>query len=464
MKAFKLPVIVFVAFVLYFSAGCANIIPPAGGPRDSLPPVLVESTPPDSSANARPARITLTFNEYLEPIQNIENIIISPTLATPPTIDSRLRTVSIRLKDALEENTTYSINFGNTIKDVNEGNVLRDFTYVFSTGPVIHENTLSGRVVLAETGKIDTTLLVILHSNLADTAVIKQRPRYYTRLDGNGNFRFNNLPEGRFAVYALDSKSFLRQYNDSTLLFGFLDSAVVASMDPRPVTIYAYQEAKQRSLTSTTPTTGGGGNRNQDRRLRYSYSEGNSKDVLSPLHLDFSRRLRSFDSTGFVLTDTNYNPLPQLAVRLDSSYTRVRLQHPWKLGTSYKLLIRKDAVADADGVTLAKNDTLSFATQGAEDYGSIRLRFNNLDLSKNPVLQIVQNDVVVDSVALTGREWRRELFKPGEYDLRILFDTNKNLRWDPGVFRLKRQPEIVQSLPRKLTIRSNWENEVDISL
>ena len=458
-------VIVIISIIVFGATGCANIIPPTGGPRDSLPPVLVSATPPDSSRNVKPNRIVLAFNEYVDQLQDVtQNVIISPTLPNIPTITSRLRTVTIRLTDTLEPNTTYSINFGKAIRDVNEGNVLEDFTYIFSTGSTIDANTLSGKVILAETGKIDSTLIAVLHQNLEDSAIIKQRPRYYTKLDSSGNFTFNNLPAAQFAVYVVQGENnYLKRYDDSTQLFAFLNSPVNATANPSPVTLYAYREAK-RKATVTSGGSSGTNTRNQDRRLRYSNAEGSNKDVLTPLHLDFNRKLKTFDSSKFILADTNFNRITDYRTMLDSNSTRVTIQHAWSLSGIYKLIIQKDAVADAEGVTLTKADTLTLRANDAEDYGQVRLRFNNIDLTKNPVLQIVQNDVVIDSVVLTGREWRRNLFKPGEYDLRILFDANKNGTWDPGNFKLKKQPEIVQSLPRKISIRANWENEVDINL
>ena len=74
-----------------------------------------------------------------------------------PQISSNLRVVTIKLKDTLQPNSTYYIQFGNAIRDVNEGNVAKDFSYVFSTGDHIDSMTLSGRVLMAETGKADST-------------------------------------------------------------------------------------------------------------------------------------------------------------------------------------------------------------------------------------------------------------------------------------------------------------------
>ena len=112
-----------------------------------------------------------------------------------PLIEYKLKNVTIKLKDSLEANTTYTINFGKSIRDVNEGNEAKNFTYTFSTGNSIDSNTLSGKIILAEDGKIDSTLIAILHRNTNDTAIYKTKPRYIAKLKGDGSFTFKNLPD-----------------------------------------------------------------------------------------------------------------------------------------------------------------------------------------------------------------------------------------------------------------------------
>jgi hypothetical protein len=87
-----------------------------------------------------------------------------------------------------------------------------------------------------------------------------------------------------------------------------------------------------------------------------------------------------------------------------------------------------------------------------------------LDLSKNPVLQFLQSEVIKSSYKLTGNKWSNNLFLPGEYEIRILYDTNKDGSWTPGNYTKKLQPEIAVTLPQRLTIRANWDNERDINL
>ena len=177
----------FVTFVLCNS--CANIVPPTGGPRDSLPPVLVRATPVDSAKHFTSSKITLEFNEYVNVDNAQENVVVWPNPKTAPVIETKLRIVTIKLKDSLEPNTTYTVNFGKALKDNNEGNIDSNFNYVFTTGDKLDGNVLRGNVKLAETGKRDSTLIVVLHTNLSDTAIRKNAPRYYAKLDGQGQLQ-----------------------------------------------------------------------------------------------------------------------------------------------------------------------------------------------------------------------------------------------------------------------------------
>lgn len=459
--------LIFISVVLIVSSsGCANIVPPGGGPRDSLPPVLIAATPKDSATNFNANRITLNFDEYVE-IQNaFENVLVSPTPSNVPNISYKFRTVTIRLKDTLEPNTTYSINFGNALRDINEGNVYKDFTYVFSTGKILDQNTVSGKVIMAETGKIDTTLIVVLHRNLDDSAVAKEKPRYIAKLDGKGNFTFNNLAPGTFALYAIPNE-FSRRYDDTTKPFAFADSAI-STTNNTPVTLYAYQLPKSDTAVKTTKpqNTKTKGRNKQEAQLRIQHNlESGRQDVLSNLELTFSQPIKTFDTTKIMLTDKNFAPVNNYTIAADTNKTRFVIIYNWPLDTDFNLLINKDAFADSAGVTLAKNDTISFSTKSNEDYGSVRLRFRNLDLNKNPVLQILQNDKIIESSLLTSTEWFRKLYNPGDYDLRILYDDNKNGKWDPGkFFGVHKQPEVVIPINTKLSVRGNWDNDQEITL
>ena len=139
---------------LFLVSGCANIVAPLGGPKDSLPPFLVSAAPRDSATDFNVRKIQLNFNEFIQLDNITENLIISPTPKRNPEVTSKLRTLTITLKDTPEPNTTYTYDFGKGIKDVNEGNILKNFQFRFSTGKELASGTLSGKVVLAADGKV----------------------------------------------------------------------------------------------------------------------------------------------------------------------------------------------------------------------------------------------------------------------------------------------------------------------
>lgn len=460
-------IILLIPKILVLS-GCANIIPPTGGPRDSLPPVLVRVNPPDSSKGFNTKTITFTFDEFIEQPQEIyKNLIVSPTPAIQPDVQSKLRTLTVKIKDTLEPNTTYYYNFGDAIKDVNEQNVLHNFSYIFTTGDVLDTMQLTGSVVLAETGGIDTTLTVMLHRSGVDSAVVKERPRYYTKLDGRGNFWFRYLKPGTYYIYALKDDNNTRSYMSPTQLFAFADTPVVIKPDAGPVTLYAYAEKKEQPGGATVSFTGGtrtGANRGDDRRLRFTTS-GPVQDLLGSYSLNFERPIRNLDTTKLQLsTDSTFNPVTA-SWELDSLMKKLTLKTSWKESMLYNLIIDKDFAEDTLGRKLLKTDTINFTTKKQSDYGSVKVTFVNIDLSQNPVLQFSQSGQVVKTYPLGAPEIYEPIFNPGDYDLTILYDKNKNGQWDPGkFFGEKKQPELVRPLNKKVSIRANWDNEFEIKL
>ncbi|MFP5039795.1 Ig-like domain-containing protein [Parasediminibacterium sp. JCM 36343] len=445
-------------------AGCAGIIPPSGGPRDTIPPKLLVAFPKDSATYVKSQKIVLSFDEFVELKDFQQNVLVSPNPVKSPLVDYKLKTITIKLRDSLEPNTTYSINFGNAIKDINEGNVFKEFTYTFSTGATLADGTFSGKVVLAETGKYDSTLIVVLHNTLHDTAIYKKSPRYLAKVTGQGLFAFKNIAPGKYNAFVLPN-DYSKKYDDSTKLFAFLDSTITISNTTPPATFYAYEEVKRKEKAPASNNNKGKDAPKEDKRLKYMTSlESNQQDLLTPLTITFNRKLKLLDSSKITLCDTFYNPLPDMGIQLDTTSLIATLSYPWKAATDFRLVIEKQAAKDTNGAYLPKGDTLKFTTRNEADYGSIKVRFKNIDLKKHPVLQIVSNDKIQESVPLKDAIFKRKLFKPGDYMLRILLDENQNGVWDTGNFSKRLQPERVLEKTWKLNVKANWDNEMDISL
>ena len=443
--------ILIIPKIVVLTSGCAQIVAPTGGPRDTLPPRLINANPKMEATNFKGNRITLYFDEYVQLTEIQQNLLVSPSPKNNPYIDSRLKTVTIRLRDTLEPYTTYTINLGNSIRDINESNVVKDFRYVFSTGNTIDSLGFSGKVSIAETGKSDSTLIVMLYKNLADTAVLKLKPKYIARLDAKGNFSFQNLAPGEYKIYALKDGNGSRTYDSKTELFAFADSSIIVKNNTSPVNLYAYAEEKEQPKSAPV-----------EKKLKYSAKIVTQKqDVLTDLVIEFNRPLKNIDKQKVLLTDTLNNVIKDVVITTDSTNKNVLIKAPWVQGADYKLIIAKDFAIDTTGLSLAKSDTIRFKTKGETDYGIVKLTFLNFNKSKNPILQFVQNDVVVNSYPLTSERWSANLFNPGEYEMRILYDDNKNGKWEPGNFAKKLQPEKAYTISQKFSVRENFEKDID---
>jgi hypothetical protein len=455
----------FSVYLMSFSTGCANIIPPTGGPRDSLPPRLLSAVPKDSTLNFHSNRIVFTFDEYIDDPQDISNnLLFTPIFEVNPEIAIKSKTVTVRFRDSLLPNTTYILNFGNALRDINEGNVLKNFVYTFSTGPLLDSLTLSGKVDLAENGKTDSTLIVMLHRNLQDSAVVKERPVYVSRVDANGNFHFQNLPKDTFAIYALGNAGTVRRYqNPAQQYFAFSNETVITG-ETKDVALHAYRvEAPATTTHNSNPAKN---NNSTERRLRFTTTpSGGTLDLQSDYVINFQAPLRTFDSVLVSLTtDTTFTPT-RYSLSLDSSRTALHFRSQWKEGTLYNIILAKDFADDSAGRKLLKTDTLNFSTKKLSDYGKLNIRIRNLDTARKPVLQFLQGDRVVFSAPVKTGVFNSRLFNPGEYELRILYDINANGEWDPGeFFRTKRQPELTQPISRKINVKPAWDNEFDLSL
>ncbi len=457
------------ALLLTGSSGCANIVPPQGGPRDTIPPVLLKAIPGDSSVNFSGNKIVFTFDEFVDVQDVYNNLLVSPLGKTTPTVESRLREITVKLKDSLEPNTTYALDFGKAIKDINEGNIMKNFRYTFSTGPYIDSLELKGTVVLAENAKTDSTLIVMLHTSADDSAVAKEKPKYVARLDGKGRFHFKNLPPRTFYLYALKDEGGMRRYSDEKQLFAFLDSAVIPSVGKDTLTLYAWSK-KEPVLPLVSAGETGPRNRPAanaaDKRLKFQTSlNNNQQDLKTDLVLSFESPLKNFDSSGIGLfTDTSFTPVA-FKVEKDSTHLQIVLKSAWQEGTLYQLVLNRDFAEDSSGRKLLKTDTLSFSSKKKADYGNLKIRFRNLDTASHPVLLLLQADKIIATYPLTAAEFSQSMLNPGEYDMRLFFDENKNGVWDPGsYFKGKKQPEKVKPLNRKLALKPNWTSEYDIDL
>lgn len=445
---------------LLSNTGCANIVPPSGGAKDTLPPNIVSVHPGSGSLHFKDKKIVFKFNEYVDLNDVRKNLLFSPLPKTFPDVDRKLKTVTIKLKDTLDENTTYSINFKDAVKDLNEGNKMKDIMYVYSTGSFIDSLQLSGNIKLAKTGKPDSTLTVMLYKNLTDSAVVKERPYYIARLDSTGDFLFRNLASGKYKLYALKDESGMYRYTNKEALFAFADSVIVIdSIQHPPVKMYAY-EAEEKVAKYEVPESN-----KKEKRIKFTSNlEADKQSLLEAFELNFEAPLKSWDSTKISFSkDSSFTPIKDYSIKLDSNKLKLTLSYKWDTATLYNLVLPKDFATDISNRQLLKADTIRFQTKKLEEYGQAILTFKGLENIKNPVFQMISSGKVKNAFPLNSKKLDIQLYTPGEYEFQILQDDNKNGVWDPGDFFGKRtQPERIALFTRKITIKPNWPTEIEI--
>ena len=441
--------------------GCANIVPPGGGPKDSLPPYLVAAKPHDSSLNIQPKEILIAFNEFIASSSIQENLVVSPSLKMVPLVDAKLNMLKVRIMDTLLPNTTYSFEFGNSIKDVNEGNIAKNFTYVFSTGDHLDTGKLSGSVTLAETGKIDTTLIVVLQAAEKDSAIFKEKPLYYTRIDGKGKFAFHFLPYKTYQAFVLPN-DYTKKYDDSTKLFAFANEPIAIQPITDSIHLYVFQGAKK--MEKKRANSGNKAATKMGAILKYTRNlDGSEQDLLKTLNLSFETPVHLNDSFPIILCDTLNMQLEGYQIYIDSAHPEtVVIDYPWTAQTKFHLIVPKSSIKDSLNNTLIKTDTLAFITKSEAAYGACIIRFNGFNEKLNQVLLLTQDDKVKFSYPITKNTLNIQKLPPGDYHLKLLNDRNQNGVWDTGSYygKAKQQPEIVQLLATPLSIKGNWENEL----
>ena len=231
----------FVVFLAMFY-GCASMQNPQGGPKDTEAPKLVKAEPKDLTTNFKAEKINLDFNEFIKLTNEFKEFSISPEMEKPPVLKAKLRRLTIDLKDSLEKNTTYTLNFGKAITDITEGNALKNFTYVFSTGPTLDSLSLSGNVKNAITGQPEMDAVVFILPLNRDSIFGKKKPAIYTTTDSSGNYKLKNLREDTYKVYALKEKGGDKIYQQESDEIGFIKEPIKLNKNIDSVNLQIFKE------------------------------------------------------------------------------------------------------------------------------------------------------------------------------------------------------------------------------
>ncbi|WP_378179602.1 Ig-like domain-containing protein [Aquimarina sp. SS2-1] len=517
-------------FSLFIVVNCAKKGTITGGEKDEIPPKFVKATPPNFSTNFDKKEIKIYFNEYVKLKDPQKQIIISPPMDPKPEITplgGASKYIKVKFLDTLLENTTYSINFGQSVVDNNEGNPNPFFRYVFSTGDSLDSLRIRGVVSDALEKKADPFINVALYQvdeKYSDSLVFEEVPRYVTSTLDSITFDLDNLKEGKYKLIALKDAASNYTYQPKQDKIGFLEEIITLPADtakvfnvtlfkevldfkalkPKQVSknsfVFGYEgeaDSMKVNLLSKTPVkvdTRIFRDKTKD-TLHYWFkpffeadslifevtNSKNFRDTLVARYKDqykdsiklsnnvkgslgfdkdftiFSNTpLESIDENLISLTDKDTVVVP-FSVKLDKIQNEAVFTFERTESNAYKLQFLPEAITDFIGNV---NDTINinFRTKKLADYGTIFFTIQNV--KEYPLLVQAtdeQGKFIAEKIVRKEEATVFDNLDPGKYNIRVIFDTNKNGKWDTGNFLKGIQPEKVVYYPEAIEVRANWE-------
>ena len=233
---------IFFFVVTSFLIGCAQMSPLTGGYKDTIPPNLIASIPPDNSTNVNPNQFYFAFDELVDASKLQESIIISPFYTGKKEVKYKKNEVLISFDTLFDDNTTYIINFAGGISDVTEGNDLSNAKLIFSTGEYIDSASISGVIYNPNENKRVEGALVGLYQDVDSLDLFHKKPIYFTFSDESGKYEINNVKPDKYTIYAFmdENKSFIAEFKNEA--FGFYKNTVEVNNKTRKIKLNLNKE------------------------------------------------------------------------------------------------------------------------------------------------------------------------------------------------------------------------------
>lgn len=362
---------------------CAKRGSITGGLKDTLPPVLIGSSPKNYSTDFKGDQFVLAFDEFIK-LKNInKQLIISPPMKNEPLISptSVSKVITVKIRDTLKPNTTYSFNFGQSIADNNEGNALNQFKYVFSTGSYIDSLSLSGKIKDAYTKDVDNFVSVMLYEandKYKDSVIYKELPRYITNtLDSTRLFKLENLKAGKYLLVAMKDKGGNNKFNPKDDKIGFIKHFITVPND----TVFELELFKETLPLKTLKPIQASGN-----RLYLPYEGKQNFKLIKPkVVLRNNTEVLETIVTQFPKKDSLqvwYKP-----IKVDSLNLQVTAQN-YDKKFSFKI---KDQKKDTLNITALQNGVINFRDRFTLETATPLVKFD-----KTKIKLINKDSVAVD--------------------------------------------------------------------
>lgn len=451
--------IIIAAAVMY---SCANIGNPSGGPIDKTPPIFMRSNPTPNAVNVKDRKIEIFFDEIVTLKDPSTKIIVSPAQTEMPRMSALGRKVTVELVDSLLPNTTYTIDFSNSIQDNNEGNAIDNFAFAFSTGSVIDSMRVSGYVLDSRTLEPMQSVVVGLQSNLADSAFHKEKLQRVALTNDRGQFTIRNVSPGSYHIFALKDLDRDYKFGNPTEDIAFLDSIIVPSIGTREAADTVYNDLNEIDtiMRATRPAYFP-----NDILLSMFNEDRKSQYLANNLRVDSTRISLTFAAASDTLPSLSIvgrNDVPDQWYTLERSQTNDTLTYwirPPHLVSADTLMVattylRTDTASNLSWGT----DTLKFTFQRQkakkkkknEETDSLeQIRFMELHPLANGTQEVyapllLQTGTPIERYSREAFHLQRKLqndtiFYPAEIKSIALRDSTQNRRdlvlkvdWEPG--------------------------------
>ena len=337
-RIFLIPIVLI--WLASMVSGCASMQSPTGGPKDSIPPEIVKELPKNFTKNFTAKKIEIEFNEFVKLNNEYTEISVSPAMDIPPGFRVKKENLEIEFKQELEANTTYSINFGKAIADVNESNILKNYSYVFSTGNEIDSLSISGKVInsLTKEKLKDVTVFILPVSQ--DSLFGKKKASVFNITDTAGTFKLSNLREDTYKLYALLEQGGDRIYNGQDEEIGFLQNPLKLTKDTSGIVLQVFKQYPSLFMVKDRRIEGDG-------RINLTFNRpivDPTITIIEPASINQSKTVefsQSRDSATVWLPELSFDSIDVVVNSADKALDTVTLRRN-KRDTYIKSLVASD--------------------------------------------------------------------------------------------------------------------------
>nr|MCS5663754.1 Ig-like domain-containing protein [Flavobacteriales bacterium] len=495
---------------------CASIQSPSGGEKDVNPPVVLSSSPEQGATNVNPSLIEIKFDEFFV-LKNLSNeLLISPPLNEKPIISQKGKSLFIELQESLNQNSTYTLNFGKGIADFHEGNVLKDYSLIFSTGSELDSLTIQGKVLPCPDKILPEGLVVGIYqkdSLVKDSTIYLNKPDYFSLVDEQGLFHIEHIRSGHYELISFEDVNANYQYDGVSEQIAFHNNIIDLS-DSTAYEIWLFAEEDELKLLDS---------KNNKGRLHWAFNrEPDSFEIHSEPSIEYYSKiekdslfvwpLNTVDDSVFIWTEVEQrrdtilvkaDTLRQQKINIitlsdtylkDSDEFRLNVSAPiTEIDTSkieliadsvqvdfvvhksdfalafefehkgnqqYDLTLHQGAVK---GLNKSINDSTKLSFYTKEESALASLKINVASDHKHYFIELLKKGEVSEKI-YSGTALYFEKLLPSEYELRLIADSNNDGVWTPGNYAENLLPEKVYYYPEVLNLRANWELEIELKI